>query len=140
MASTGITSTAGVSKASKTGTIAKTGGATSPLRCASIGSLVAAAYSASRSWVTSNRSSSVQRSRPVSSNSSVSVIRPPLRRRSRQGVQLVERLVELLDAVLLDCLTQRTLDQRPLEVAENTEFRALFGRVYGERELGSDAG
>src|SRR5882757_7333687 len=135
MASTGITSTAGVRRALKTGTIAKTGGATSPLRCASIGSLVAAAYSASRSWVTSNRSSSVQRSRPVSSNSSVSVIQTPLRRRRRQGVQLVERLVELLDAVLLDRLTQRTL-----EVAENGELGTLFGRVDGERKPGLDAG
>src|SRR3984893_10896170 len=140
MASTGITSTAGVSKASKTGTIAKTGGATSPLRCASIGSLVAAAYSASRSWVTSNRSSSVQRSRPVSSNSNVSGIDTNSRGCRRQRVELVQRLVELLDAVLLDRLAQRALDHRALEVAENREFGTRVVWVDGEGELGLDAG
>src|ERR1700759_4663402 len=140
MASTGITATAGVSSASKTGTIANTGGATSPLRCASMGSLVAAAYSANRSCVTSNRSSSVQRSKPVSSNSNVSVIDTNSRGCRRQRVELVERLVELLDAVLLDCLAQRALDQRTLEVTENGEFRALFGWIDGDGELGLDAG
>src|SRR5277367_2216070 len=143
IASTGITSTAGVRSASKTGTIANTGGATSPLRCASIGSLVAAAYSASRSRVTSNRSSSVQLSRPVSSNSNVSVIRGPLglSHPSRgQRVELVERLVQLPDAVLLHRLAERAFDQRTLEVTENGETRAAFGRVDGEGELRLDAG
>src|SRR5271170_6915915 len=140
IASTGITSTAGVSSASKTGTIANTGGATSPLRCASMGSLVAAAYSANRSRVTSNRSSSVQRPKPASSNSSVSVIDTTSRGCRRQRVELVERLVELLDAVLLHGLAQRALDQRTLEVTENRELGTLVGRVDGEGELGLDAG
>src|SRR6202042_114914 len=140
IASTGITSTAGVSSASKTGTIANTGGATSPLRCASMGSLVAAAYSANRSGVTSNRSSSVQRPKPVSSNSNVSVIDTNSRGCRRQRVELVQRLVELLDAVFLDRLAQRPLDHRALEVAENREFRALVGWFDGEGALGLDAG
>src|SRR6202789_1215219 len=136
IASTGITSTAGVSSASKTGTIANTGGATSPLRCASMGSLVAAAYSANRSCVTSNRSSSVQRPKPVSSNSNVSVIDTNSRGCRGQRVELVQRLVELLDAVFLDSLAQRALDHRALEVAENREFGTLVGRVDGGGELG----
>src|SRR5882757_2515478 len=136
IASTGITSTAGVSSASKTGTIANTGGATSPLRCASMGSLVAAAYSANRSCVTSNRSSSVQRFKPLSSNSNSSVIEPLSGRRRGQRVELVERLVELLDAVFLHSLAQRALDHRALEVAENRQFGTLVGRVDGEGELG----
>src|SRR5271168_970700 len=140
IASTGITSTAGVSSASNTGTIANTGGATSPLRCASIGSLVAAAYSARRSRVTSNRSSSVQRFKPLSSNSSSSVIEPPSGRRRGQRVELVERLVELLDAVLLHRPAQRTLDQRTVEIPENSELGAA-GRWFDvEGELRFDTG
>src|ERR1700722_13522298 len=126
IASTGITSTAGVSSASKTGTIANTGGATSPLRCASMGSLVAAAYSANRSCVTSN--------------SNVSVIDTNSRGCRRQRVELVQRLVELLDAVLLDRLAQSALDHRALEVAENREFGTRVVWVDGEGELGLDAG
>src|SRR6202012_2293990 len=109
----------GMSSASKTGTIANPGAAMSPLRCASIGSLGAAAYSASRSRVTSNFSSSVQRPRPVSSNSSVSVIR--LSRWGLQRVGLVERSVQLLAAALLHGLPQRPLDHRAFEVTENGE-------------------
>jgi len=48
------------------GTTANTGGATSPARCASIGSFVAAAYAAIRSRVTSNVSGSLHR--PIASD------------------------------------------------------------------------
>src|ERR1700693_3580103 len=130
ISSTGITSTAGTNRAWNTGTIANTGGATSPLRWAAIGSLVAAAYSAIRSAVTSKRSSSLKVSRWLSSklNSSSGI-------RGRHLGESGKRLVELLGAVLLDGLAQRTLDQRTLEVAgEGESRRAVAGRLKAEGE------
>src|SRR5271156_5815843 len=108
-----MTSTAGVIIAWNTGTIANTGGATSPLRCAGIGSLVASAYALIRSCVTSNRSSSLQRFRPLSSNATSGVSCWPMASGVGSGefAELRECLVELFGAVLLDGLAERALDQ-----------------------------
>src|SRR5208337_2595497 len=105
------------------GTMANTGEATSPRLCASIGSFVAAAYSASRSRATSNGSSSVHLFRPVSSKARSSDIKPAASLDRCQRVELGQRLVELFGTVLLHSLTQRPLDQGTAEIAADAEPR-----------------
>src|ERR1700736_366423 len=135
MSSTGITSTAGVINAWNTGTIANTGGAMSPSRWAWIGSLVAAAYSAIRSRVTSKRSSSLQMLRLLSSNDNSSSVISCTRSGGQEVDELGYGLVELSGAVLFDSLAERTLDQRAVEVAGHREPRgSVAGRLKVERE------
>ena len=122
--STGITSTVGVSRAWKTGTIANTGGATSPLRC-DCDRIVGGR------GIFGDPLARDLESFLVAPLVEMAVVEFQVRRsgiRCRQLGELRERLVQLLDAVLLDGLAEGALDQRALEVAGDGELDAACRR------------